>query len=127
MGIYIKGLEMPKENEGIQLWLRNDGTVECVKSIFPKGDEPVATLIEMEQTKATYIPEPHGRLIDADVLVGELESDIAFINEQLKEYRLKPHNFVDDFDKKIKVVKNKLLDEISIIEAAPTVIEGSEE
>ena len=126
MGIYIKNVEMPEENEGIQLWIRNNGTVECVKVIFSNGDDELTTLIGMEQTKATYVPEPHGRLIDGDVLVGELESDIAFINEQLKEYRLKPHNFVDDFDKKIKVVKNKLLDEISIIEAAPTIMEGSE-
>ena len=125
MGIYIKDMKMPKENEGIELLIRNDGTVDGVKIIFSNDDDELTTLIEMEKAKATYIPEPHGRLIDGDVLVGELESDIAFINEQLKEYRLKPHNFVDDFDKKIKVVKNKLLDEISIIEAAPTVIEGS--
>ncbi len=71
MGIYIKGIDMPKENEGVQLWIRNDGTVECVKSIFSKGDEPVATLIEMEQAKATYIPEPHGRLIDGDRLFDD--------------------------------------------------------
>ena len=127
MGAYINGIDIPKEDELIYLVIKNDGIVECVKSIAGSrdGEEPT-TLIEIEKAKATYISEPHGRLIDGDVLVGELESDIAFINEQLKEYRLKPHNFVDDFDKKIKVVKNKLLDEISIIEAAPTVIKGSE-
>lgn len=75
MAIYIKGVEMPKENEGIQLWIRNDGTVEGVKVIFSNEDDELTTLIEMEKTKATYIPEPHGRLIDADACIDYIRNN----------------------------------------------------
>ena len=67
MGVYIKDIEIPKEDELIYLVINNDGIVECVKSIAGSrdGEEPT-TLIEIEKAKAIYIPEPHGRLIDAD-------------------------------------------------------------
>lgn len=98
MGVYIKSIDIPKEDELIYLVIRNDGIVECVKSIAGSrdGEEPT-TLIEIEKAKATYIPEPHGRLIDADVLLEESKKDGAF-------------NYVDSWQ----------------IADAPTVIERSE-
>ena len=101
MGIYIKGMEMPQENEYIHLVIKNDGTVECMKSIF-HINEPT-TLIEMEQTTATEVPEPHGRLIDADKLLTD--------RMKSKYYHL-PNG-----DTAIPIID---------IEHAPTVIEGSE-
>lgn len=98
MGVYIKSIDIPKEDELIYLVIRNDGIVECVKSIAGSrdGEEPT-TLIEIEKAKATYIPEPHGRLIDGDVLLEESKKDGAF-------------NYIDSWQ----------------ISDAPTIIEGSE-
>lgn len=73
MGIYIKGMEMPKENEYVHLVIKNDGTVECVKSIF-HINEPT-TLIEMEQITAIEVQEPHGRLIDADACIDYIRNN----------------------------------------------------
>ena len=73
MGIYIKGMEMPKENEYVHLVIKNDGAVECVKSIF-HINEPT-TLIEMEQITLTEVPEPHGRLIDADACIDYIRNN----------------------------------------------------
>ena len=96
MGIYIKGVEIPKENEYVHLVIKDDGTVECVKSIF-HINEPT-TLIEMEQTTATEVPELHGRLIDADMAYQETM------------------RFGNHFRKII----------LKTIDSLPTVIEGSE-
>lgn len=73
MGVYIKGIEMPKENEYVYLLIKNDGKVECVKSIF-HINEPT-TLIEMEQTTAIEVPKPHGRLIDADACIDYIRNN----------------------------------------------------
>lgn len=73
MGVYIKGIEMPKENEYVHLLIKNDGTVECVKSIF-HINEPT-TLIEMEQTTVIEVPKPHGRLIDVDACVDDIRNN----------------------------------------------------
>ena len=101
MGVYIKGIEMPKENEGIELLIRNDGTVDGVKIIFSNDDDELTTLIEMEKTKATYVPEPHGRLIDERVAYDK-------IAEQETGYYMD----MDGVDKGLQ--------------DTPTVIEGSE-
>lgn len=73
MGVYIKSIDIPKEDELIYLVIKNDGIVECVKSIAGSrdGEEPT-TLIEIEKAKATYIPEPHGRLIDESVAYDKI-------------------------------------------------------
>ena len=73
MGVYIKSIDIPKEDELIYLVIRNDGIVECVKSIAGSrdGEEPT-TLIEIEKAKATYISEPHGRLIDESVAYDKI-------------------------------------------------------
>lgn len=73
MGVYIKSIDIPKEDELIYLVIKNDGIVECVKSIAGSrdGEEPT-TLIEIEKARATYIPEPHGRLIDESVAYDKI-------------------------------------------------------
>lgn len=76
MAVYIKNVEMPKENELIYLLISNDGIVECVKSIAGSLDGEIpTTLVEMEQAKATYISEPHGRLIDADACIDYIRNN----------------------------------------------------
>lgn len=97
MSIYIKGIDMPKEGEGIQLWIRNDGTVECVKAIFAKNDDEPTTLIGMERARAIYISEPHGRLIDGDSLWDRIDRLVMPYKWEIKDR----------------------------IDTAPTIIEGS--
>ena len=111
MGVYIKGIDIPKEDELIYLVIRNDGIVECVKSIAGSrdGEEPT-TLIEIEKAKATYIPEPHGRLIDADVLKDELTKAI-------------PQYIIDTKSRWFTEGLGRANIEI---DDAPTIIEGSE-
>lgn len=97
MAIYIKGVELPKT------------ALECSTKINPDErrcnytgkvfEETFGLLVEhtCPDCPLVYIPEPHGRLIDADVLLEESKKDGAF-------------NYVDSWQ----------------IANAPTVIEGSE-
>lgn len=59
MGVYIKGMEMPTNDEML-----------CIK-IYPNGKVAIDMDLECKQI-ATAVPVPaHGRLIDADALVME--------------------------------------------------------
>ena len=60
MGIYIDGMEMPKEGSWTTVRIYPDGT--CARPNW-QGD---CTLIK--GTKAVPVP-PHGRCIDADALI----------------------------------------------------------
>lgn len=68
MSILIKGMEMPKHGEGVCLIVTN----------FESCGSPVAMLVDRESIlpkdfyDAIEIPTPHGRLIDADELIGYL-------------------------------------------------------
>lgn len=64
MGVYIKGMEMPKEQPLI-IKISPDGTVYMSQGIYGIG-HGVA--------KAVPVP-PHGRLIDADVLCKVLQKN----------------------------------------------------
>lgn len=109
MGIYIKGMEMPESCTCCD-FRTFDGIIdECrVLRKFMRGWEykngfPTdCPLIEVK--------EPHGRLIDADKLFGDLKAILPWSFETEKERRL--YDQIDTF---------KLL-----IEEVPTVIEGSE-
>lgn len=91
MAIYIKGVELPiKENSYTVITVYNDGDVFV--RVTEKGET-----IRKYFTDAVGIPEPHGRLIDADAL----------------DYKLG----VSDEDIYVKA---------TLDEDAPTVIEGSE-
>lgn len=64
MGIYIKGMEMPKESR-LTLQISADGAVYVVNSCN----------ITAETYTTDVIPvPPHGRLIDADALTSVLET-----------------------------------------------------
>ena len=64
MGIYIKGMEMPKENELIEVRIYPNGKVSMV---YDLKCEQIAT--------ATEVSEPHGRLIDADVCIDDIRNN----------------------------------------------------
>lgn len=53
MGVYIEGIEMPKEDEEIIIRIDSSGTVMTEYALPISG------------TKAVPVP-PHGRLVDAD-------------------------------------------------------------
>ena len=61
-GVYIKGMEMPKENQrGLWVVIHADGIVE-----YDSGDEGWKTL-----KQAAYPVPPHGRLGDLDRLEAQ--------------------------------------------------------
>jgi hypothetical protein len=61
MGVYIEGLDMPKEGEHIIALIKNDGKV-----FYFEQDIETTTCKIMKDTEAIQIPTPHGRLIDAN-------------------------------------------------------------
>lgn len=65
MGVYIKGIDMPKGKQIIELRIYADGVVTMAH------DRTCRKIAE-----ATEVPEPHGRLIDADALLEEIRTDI---------------------------------------------------
>ena len=67
MGVYIKGMEMPKtESEILIIAIKSDGSVYPVRI---DGDgQPMVFPNEEMKNCAVPVPEPHGRLIDADAL-----------------------------------------------------------
>lgn len=68
MGVYIKGMEMPKERPQL-LWIYPDGKVITVKSDVDPEDN----------FNAVPVP-PHGRLVDAEKLTEEMR---LFIKENM--------------------------------------------
>lgn len=63
MGVYIKGIEMPKENQrGLWVVIHSDGTVE-----YDTGDYGWQTL----RQSAFNVP-PHGDLIDRDAAYDKI-------------------------------------------------------
>lgn len=64
MAIYIKGVELPKHGYTI-ITLHDDGSLYCRK--IEKGKTVFANFI-----KATYITEPHGRLIDESIAYDKI-------------------------------------------------------
>ena len=60
MGVYIKGMDMPIGQQIIELRIYADGVVTKVH------DRRCRKIAE-----ATEVPEPHGRLIDADEFVKQ--------------------------------------------------------
>lgn len=75
MGVYIKGMEMPKTCRDCEYcWFRTSGLKTCeAKDKLPVGDRwdieraSFCPLIE--------VPEPHGRLIDADACIDYIRSN----------------------------------------------------
>lgn len=66
MAIYIKGVEMPKDGWiGLDIRINCDGTIDRHIGF---GDYNLTKL------QAIEVPEPHGRLIDADELVANMKS-----------------------------------------------------
>lgn len=74
MGIYIKSMDMPKDGK----WFNGQLTI----TIFSNGDviENVGILrpqLRIYGNVATEVPEPHGRLIDLDALIDQIDIDSA--------------------------------------------------
>lgn len=59
MAVYIKGMEMPKDTKYIDVRLFAKG-----EAIIQTGEGPY-----YKKMDAIEIPEPHGRLIDADAVM----------------------------------------------------------
>ena len=97
MAIYIKGVAKPKRCEECPFtYVDDEHDYKPFDEYCYFTDKIISYGID-ENCPLTEVPEPHGRLIDADVLLEESKKDGAF-------------NYVDSWQ----------------IADAPTVIEGSE-
>lgn len=99
MGVYIKGVEMPRNNY-IKLTLYPSGDYISRTYNFWTG-EILDEHLEFEAL--TEVPEPHGRLIDAD---------------KLKQWFFRPYSNEESYSN---------IDVAEAIEHAPTVIESEVE
>lgn len=84
MGVYIKGMDMPKTCRDCgYCWVRKD-----MKNCEAKYGLPISNdRWDMERASfcpLTEVPEPHGRLIDADALADDLEADGKEFGDEMK-------------------------------------------
>ena len=70
MGIYIKGMEMPNSCMACPLFAGNG--CRATKTLFADITNVAS---RVDSCPLTEVPEPHGRLIDADALADDLEAD----------------------------------------------------
>lgn len=98
MGVYIKGMEMPKEGSWRSIRIYPDGTIGR-----PIGFGDYALV---EGAKAVPVP-PHGRLIDADALFRKVKTECNPYGKPTIEF---------ESGKKV----------LEMIENAPTIIEAEE-
>ena len=75
MGVYIKGIQMPKESR-LTLQISADGAVYVVNSC--------SITAETYTTDAVPVPA-HGRLIDADALKGRMERNLWAIEDKTEK------------------------------------------
>lgn len=88
MSILIKGVEMPKGEKAVHLEIHSDGTV----LMWQMGDSDKVV------GKAISIP-PHGRLIDADVVMSLAMEDILMWEDagcDRDDYRAFLANYIED-------------------------------
>lgn len=74
MGIYIKGMEMPVTCASCWMWsichlLTKEGFYDYV-SIYDAVHD--GDLVRLKDCPLIEVPEPHGRLIDADKIIKEM-------------------------------------------------------
>ena len=90
MGVYIKGMKMPdlKENQKTKMELFNDNGVMRI-GIMTGG---YSCCEHWTHYAITEVPEPHGRLIDADALVEmayeEEKDDVTFSVDSAEELEI---------------------------------------
>ena len=61
MSVYIKGMEMPHDPNGVTICIFPDGVAKCMDMVS----------FEITTKEAVPVP-PHGRLVDADALMEQL-------------------------------------------------------
>lgn len=80
MGVYIKGMEMPNCCE--QCFLVSECKCRHYEVLTVDGD--YITRLVKDDCPITEVPEPHGRLIDADAVMRNnlfTERDRGFLND----------------------------------------------
>lgn len=97
MSVLIKGMDMPKAGWE-QIIIMSDGKVFLLREL-------TAGVVKHEY-KAVKVPAPHGRLIDADVILA-----------QLSEMSLDDCSLVED------LIEHGIFD---VLDDAPTIIESEE-
>lgn len=118
MSILIKGMKMPEHCGYCRF--SYDGICHALQRVkYPQDMEEDGKLADCPLVE---IPTPHGRLIDADALIDELEYDIELEARYLD-------NFDGTHTERITSEVNKKIFEtaIEILQKAPTIIEAEGE
>ena len=104
MAIYIKGVELPKDDD------------YTVLTVYADGNVYYRTQNERKEvfTEAVYIPEPHDRLLDANKIFNDEKLCYGVACEEC-QFLYKTENILESCCKVERMIKD-----------SPTVIEGSE-
>lgn len=70
MGVYVKGMEMPKDKYRCPFW--NVDHI-CLANIMGIVCDTTESTCIPDNCPMVEIPEPHGRLIDADVALENID------------------------------------------------------
>ena len=108
MGVYIKGMETPKSCYSCPLRKRNGIDIVCpvAQERFSVADVNIL-FYRLDSCPSVEIPEPHGRLIDADKLKETLD------------YYIREAGWNDEINKALSWVKDEFIDsEQSVIPAS---------
>lgn len=98
MGIYIKNINIPTEQEYIDIRIHADGT-----ATMPIGKHPYYRQLEI-----TRVPTPHGKLIDANA------------HKETLDYYIREAGWSEEINMALGWVKDDFID------AEPVVIEAEE-
>ena len=80
MGIYIKGMKMPDHCMECEIAIEdNDYDKHC-----PFTKVECSNIARQVNCPFTEVPEPHGRLIDADAFADDLEADGKEFGDEMK-------------------------------------------
>lgn len=127
MGIYIKGAKLPTSCRSCPHEIGGDcygGKAKYIRDVddneeqFRNRRHPNCPLI--------YILEPHGRLVDADVLYKELVEESEYLITEMENQEKIPNEYTDNFRIYIGYMLSGLTSAMISLYNAPTVIEGSE-
>ena len=116
MGVYIRGMEMPKDCLKCPFCLFADGYWKC---LVDGSHADFGGTCRPQNCTLVQVPTPHGRLIDADALMNEFEKAQRTMQQHGREYSCSFMSSSQEISTEWYCVEDML-------ENAPTIIEEGE-
>lgn len=114
MGVYIKGMEMPETTYECDFW--NTDNI-CTANQKATVCDPANGIYPPEDCPLVEIPEPHGRLIDADKLTQKVKNNSDYFEGEGVEGCSYFKNSAQEPSTEIWVIEDWIENETTIIEA----------